>query len=199
MKNKSKMKLIVILFIILIFIYLLLNIITNKNTNETFCDTETDTVNNEYQEVLNNSQLSQISNMINTQTANIIRSAGNLIPGPRGLQGPQGNTGGIYQSSGYILNNGKVLNNALKMEDKNNSVNQIWYLRTDGKLYNKYFTKDMCLDDKLKTVPCSDAPKWTWDNLGQIKIGDKCLINDSNTAILSNCDGTSSNKSWIIN
>ena len=201
MNSKSKIKIILIFFITIIFIYMLLKIITDKYT-ETFCDTSDETSDkNEYQDVLGSSQLSQIKNMINTQTANIIRSAGNLIPGPRGLDGPQGLPGSTYEGSGYLSNNGKVLNNVLKMTDKNNSVNQIWYLQSDGKLFNKYFDKGFCLNDSLKTVLCNVAPKWIWNNIGQLKIGDKCLTNNNNTATMSDCNSntSSSDKSWILN
>ena len=204
---------IIIVFVLMIIVYIVLLNITPK---EHFCDTVTDTSYNQYQDVLSDSQMAQITQMINNQSTQILSSAGGIIPGPRGKQGPPGPPGSKYVSSGFLYNGDLVLDNNMSLKEKNYTTNQIWYLLEDGRLVNKYVNNSKsslntnnlmdtnaggCLNSDLKLVSCNKTSKWDWNNLGQLKADNgKCITNKNNKVVLGNCgNSTLSSQKWIIN
>ena len=209
----------------MIIIYLLLikltgNIETFSKTNiETFCETDTDSDYKEYQNVLNNSQFTQVSQMIRDQSTQILSSAGGMIPGPKGNPGPPGVPGSKYVASGLLLNNMDMVDNKMVLNNKDNTTintNNIWYLLEDGSLINKKFNDNVdnnniisitgggCLNiknDKLILSNCTNGTKWTWDKNGRFKSGTKCLTNNNGKAIISKCNDNQSlsTQKWILN
>ena len=209
-------KYVVSVFIIMIIIYFILTKITEKR--EYFCETTTDTSYNEYQDILSDSQMAVISQMIKNQSTQILSSAGGIVPGPRGKQGRPGPPGGKYVASGLILNGDDMLDNKMNLNDKLNTTigtNNIWYLLDNGKIINKKFTSNnnnnnsivpegnACLNinnNKLELSSCDNATKWIWNSNGNIKSNNQCLTNNNSSAIISKCNNSSDSKQkWIIN
>ena len=90
---------VIIVFVILIILYI---IVSNIQKKEYFCDTTTDSSYNEYQDVLNDSQKAQITQMIVNQSQQILGSTNGKMKGPRGKTGPKGDTGGTYVGMGRL-------------------------------------------------------------------------------------------------
>ena len=192
-------------------------ILVNIKPQEHFCDSVNDSSYNQYQDVLSDSQMAQITQMINNQSTQILSSAGGIIPGPRGKTGPPGPPGSKYVSNGFLQNGDLVLDNKINLNEKNNTTNQIWYLLDDGKLINKYANNSDsnsssnilmdtnaggCLNNELKLVSCNSdkVSKWDWNVLGQLKTNGKCLTNTNKKISLSNCgNSTLLSQKWIIN
>ena len=203
-------KYIVIGFIAMIVIYLLLNCLSYK---ETFCGPTTDSEYTEYQDVLSNSKMSQISNIIKAQLSSMFNS-NTLIPGPRGNKGVEGQPGGTYVARGRLYNmtnKNKVYTNTLQPTDIDINTNQIWYMLSDGKISNEFVNASnantkKCLGNNLeKSFPvCSDKSvgNWEMNENGQIrnKNNNMCLSIDgvSNGMILENCKNGDKKQQWFI-
>ena len=214
-------KYVVITFFIIIAIYIILNCL---NINETFCDTDSDSDYNEYQNVLNPSQLKQINNMIQDQLLSVF-SNGALIPGPKGNDGVQGSPGGTYTAMGHLTNksteitndkleiqNPKACNNQLELTSKSQNNDQIWYIMNDGKIANKFvnnanLNENYCLDyDSNHTLNLDntcDKVTNTWrinNNTQQITTSNnKCIGLDSNNKmILEKCNENEIKQKWFI-
>ena len=196
-------KYVVIVFIAMIIVYLILNCFYKP---ETFCSTAPDTDYNEYQNVLSNSQLSQMNNIIKAQLSAMFTSD-TLIPGPKGDEGIQGKPGGTFLARGRLYNRTEkdmVFDNTLKPSVKLPNISQIWYVLSDGNISNEFINtsdknRKKCLGDNLNFTSCNVSSGWKIDGNGKIKNNNtkKCLEYDGSKIISNNCS-EKDNQKWFI-